>query len=106
MSQQKVKVYILANLVINDKDIYHKYEKGFFPILNKHGGEFITYDNSTKHFEGTTPIEGRLVIFTFPSTEAADAWYNDPDYQELSDNRRSSTVLKNLTMVKSLPQRN
>ena len=104
MSEQKV--YVLANLVINDKDTYRNYEKGFFPILNKHDGEFITYDNDTKHFEGTTPVEGRLVIFTFPSTEAADAWYNDPDYQELSENRRSSTVLKNLTMVKSLPSRN
>ena len=104
MSEQKV--YVLANLVINDKDTYRNYEKGFFPILNKHGGEFITYDNDTKHFEGTTPIEGRLVIFAFPSPEAADAWYNDPDYQELSENRRSSTVLKNLTMVKSLPSSN
>ena len=35
----KVKVYMIANLNIEDKEIYRKYEKGFFPILKKHGGK-------------------------------------------------------------------
>ena len=39
-----VKVYMIANLQIHDADNYRNYEKGFFPILKKHGGEFITYD--------------------------------------------------------------
>ena len=99
------KVYIIANLIINDKDTYSNYEKGFFPLLKKHGGEFITYDNEAEHFEGTSPIEGRSVIFTFPSPEAAREWYQDTDYQELAGHRRSSAILKNLTMVKSLPPR-
>ena len=104
MSDQKV--YVLANLVINDKETYRLYEKGFFPLLKKHGGEFITFDNDVRHFEGDTKIEGRIIIFTFPSPESADNWFNDPDYQELAKKRRVSTVLKNLTMVKSLPPRN
>ena len=35
-------VYIIANLVTHDKAEYLKYEKGFFPLLKKHGGSFIT----------------------------------------------------------------
>ena len=104
MSDQKV--YIIANLVINDKDTYRIYEKGFFPLLKKYDGEFITFDNDAKHLEGEVKIEGRIIIFTFPSVETAENWFNDPDYQELAENRISSTVLKNLTMVKSLPPRN
>ena len=104
MSDQKV--YIIANLVINDKDTYRIYEKGFFPLLKKYDWEFITFDNDAKHLEGEVKIEGRIIIFTFPSVETAENWFNDPDYQELAENRRSSTVLKNLTMVKSLPPRN
>ena len=104
MSDQKV--YVIANLVINDKDTYRIYEKGFFPLLKKYDGEFITFDNEAKHFEGETKIEGRIIIFTFPSPENAENWFNDPDYQELAKNRRASTVLKNLTMIKSLPPRN
>ena len=46
-----IKVYLIANLKIQDKDVYHKYEKGFFPLLKKHGGEFITYDDSINHLE-------------------------------------------------------
>ena len=41
-----VKVYMIANLQIHDADNYRNYEKGFFPILKKHGGEFITYDDN------------------------------------------------------------
>ena len=74
-------------------------------MLKKYGGEFVTYDNESEHFEGTSPIEGRLIIFTFPSPEAARDWYNDTEYQELAEHRRSSSILKNLTMVKSLPLR-
>tara|TARA_B100000886_G_C20259272_1_gene422160 strand:+ start:250 stop:564 length:315 start_codon:yes stop_codon:yes gene_type:complete len=103
MSEQKA--YIIANLVIHEKDKYRNYEKGFFPLLKKYGGEFVTYDNESEHFEGTSPIDGRLIIFTFPSPEAARDWYNDTEYQELAEHRRSSSILKNLTMVKSLPLR-
>ena len=96
------KVYMLANLKINDKETYHIYEKGFFPILKKYGGEFVTYDDSVETFEGSTPLEGRTVIFSFPSTEKAREWFNDPDYQKLAIHRRTAADLKNLSMIKSL----
>ena len=47
--------YMLANLVINDVDEYRKYEKGFFPILKRFGGEFLTFDDQPHTFEGTSP---------------------------------------------------
>jgi len=99
------KVYMLANLKINDKETYHIYEKGFFPILKKYGGEFVTYDDSVETFEGSTPLEGRAVIFSFPSPEKAREWFNDPEYQELSKHRRAAAELKNLSMIKSLSAR-
>ncbi|MDG2045654.1 MAG: DUF1330 domain-containing protein [Halioglobus sp.] len=98
-------VYIIANLVIHEKEDYLKYEKGFFPLLKKHGGTFITYDDSIKHLEGTEPRPGRIIIFQFPSEAAADTWYNDPEYQALSEHRRAGTELKSLTMVHGLPPR-
>ena len=97
--------YVIANFTINDKDEYRKYEKGFFPILKKHGGTFFTFDDSTKHLEGSDPRPGRMVIFQFPSEAAADAWYKDPEYQALSEHRRASTNLVSLTMVHGLSSR-
>ena len=98
-------VYIIANLVTHDKEEYLKYEKGFFPLLKKHGGSFITYDDNIKHMEGTEPRPGRIVMFQFPSESAAETRYNDPDYQALSEHRRAGAELKSLTMVHGLPPR-
>ena len=64
---EDVKVYMVVNLQVKDKDTYLKYEKGFFPILKRHGGEFITYDDSFEHMEGSEPLTGgRMIIFSFP----------------------------------------
>ena len=98
-------VYMIANLTIDDADTYRKYEKGFFPILKKYNGSFVTFDDSIEHFEGSTPVQGRIVMFSFPSEEVAREWYNDADYHELSEFRRAGAPLKSLTMVKGLPPR-
>jgi uncharacterized protein (DUF1330 family) len=46
-----------------------------------------------------------VVLFKFPSEEAARSWYSDPDYQALSEHRRAGTTLKFLTIVHGLPPR-
>ncbi len=100
-----IPVYMIANFEIEDAGVYRIYEKGFFRILNRHGGEFFTYDDFSETFEGREPLTGRVVIFTFPSEDAARGWYNDPAYQALSEHRRVGTKLKFLTMVHGLPPR-
>ncbi|MEM0952743.1 MAG: DUF1330 domain-containing protein [Pseudomonadota bacterium] len=100
-----VPAYVVANFQIDDADTYRQYEKGFFPILQRHEGEFFTYDDSTVTFEGSAPRSGRMVLFKFPSAEKAKAWYNDPDYQALSEHRRAGTRLEFLTMLHGLPPR-
>ena len=105
VQMSEVGVYMIANLTVNDADEYRKYEKGFFPILKKFGGEFITFDDNHETLEGTDPLEGRVIIFKFPSEKAAKNWYNDAEYQALSEFRRSGTVLKALTLVHELAPR-
>jgi len=97
--------YVVANFTVHDADEYRKYEKGFFPILKRHGGEFFTYDDKPHTFEGAAPREGRVVLFKFPSEQAARDWYQDPDYQALSEFRRAGTELQFLTMLHGLPPR-
>ena len=105
VQMSEVGVYMIANLTVNDADEYRKYEKGFFPILKRFGGQFITFDDNHETFEGTDPLEGRVIIFKFPSEKAAKNWYNDAEYQSLSEFRRSGTVLKALTLVRELAPR-
>ena len=98
-------VYLLVNLSITQVESYCSYEKGFFGMLKKYGGEFITYDDKPVTLEGDTPREGRMIIFKFPSERAAKDWYADADYQALSEKRRAGTKLEFLTMVKGMPAR-
>ena len=99
-----VKVYMVVNLDIKDKDTYLKYEKGFFPMLKKHGGEFITYDDNVINVEGDNDVKGRVIIFSFPNEEAADKWYNDPEYQEISKFRREATTTQLIRVKGMLPR--
>ena len=100
-----IPVYMVVNLIITDKDEYHKYEKGFFGLLKKHKGSFVTYDDNPKTLEGSSPRSGRMIIFNFPSEEAGKAWYADAEYQALSEHRRAGTKMEFLTMVHGLPPR-
>ena len=98
-------VYMVANFEINDAERYRVYEKGFFGILKKHNGQFYTYDDEPETLEGSSPRTGRVVIFGFPSEEAAKAWWADPEYQALSEHRRAGTEMKFLTLVHGIPPR-
>jgi uncharacterized protein (DUF1330 family) len=100
-----VPVYVLANLKVRDAGEYRRYEKGFFPILKRHGGTFVTFDDGPRTLEGSAPREGRIVIAMFPSEEHAMRWYGDPDYQALSAHRRAGCHLEFLTLVHCLPPR-
>ena len=100
-----VPVYMVVNLNVTNADEYRKYEKGFFPILKKHGGSFLTFDDNPITLEGTIPRKGRMIIFTFPSEDAANQWWADADYQQLSEFRRAGTQMEFLTMVHGLPPR-
>ena len=56
--------------------------------------------------EGQEPLSGgRVIIFSFPSEAAADEWYNDPEYQELSKFRKEGAPLRSLSLIKGLPPR-
>ncbi|GAC14505.1 hypothetical protein GLIP_1877 [Aliiglaciecola lipolytica E3] len=95
-------VIVIANLEVTDADEYRKYEKGFFPILKKHNGSFITFDDNSQHMEGDCPLEGRVILFGFPSEKDATNWFNDPEYQALSEYRRKGTLTHNITFTKVL----
>lgn len=100
-----VPVYMVVNLKVTDSEEYRKYEKGFFPLLKRYGGQFVTFDEYPTAMEGTSPRSGRMIIFSFPSEQAAKDWWTDEDYQALSEHRRAGTKMEFLTMVRGMPQR-
>jgi len=100
-----IPVYMVVNLVVTDAETYRKYEKGFFPLLKKYQGEFVTYDDQPIHLEGNAPRKGRMIIFSFPSEQKAKEWYADVDYQAISEFRRAGSEMEFLALVHGLPPR-
>jgi uncharacterized protein (DUF1330 family) len=100
-----IPVYMIANLVVRDTIEYRKYEKAFFPILKRHHGEFVTFDDSPETFEGEAPRNGRVIIFKFPTEVDARRWFADSNYQAISQHRRAGSRLEFLTMVRGMPPR-
>ena len=101
-----VPVYLVGNFIVDDAESYRRYEKGFFPLLKRHGGEFFTYDDQHETLEGDAPRSGRIVMFKFPTEQQARNWWADPDYQALSEHRRAGTRMEFLTLIHGLPPRN
>ena len=102
----EVPVYVIANIEIKDPDTYKKYEKGFFPILKKYEGKFITYDDNIGQFEGSSEVSGRVILFSFPSEDQANQWYSSDEYRELSVFRREGADTVSIFKVKGQPPRN
>ena len=100
-----VPIYMVVNLAVTDVNEYRQYEKGFFPILKRFGGQFVTFDDNPITLEGVAPRSGRMIIFSFPSEQAAKDWWADAEYQALSEHRRAGTKMEFLTMVHGLPPR-
>jgi len=97
-------VRFVAHFTVNDPEGYHRYEKGFFPILKAHGGRFLTYDDQPVVLEGTHDT-GRTVMIEFDNEEALLAWWNSPEYRELAEHRLGATTTHSIYYTHSIPGR-
>ncbi|MCX6394388.1 MAG: DUF1330 domain-containing protein [Solirubrobacterales bacterium] len=95
-------VHFIAHFTVNDPDGYRVYEKGFFPILKAHGGQFVTFDDNPVILEGDHAA-GRTVMIQFPSEEALQGWWNSPEYRELAAHRHASTTTHAVYYAHGLP---
>ena len=99
-------MYVVVNLTINDADEYRIYENIFSNFEKNIMEHLITYDDSPDVLEGPKPLPGRAIIFSFPTEEDANNWWNDVDYQELSKHRRAGTNATIQRIGMGLPQEN
>ena len=83
--------YFVCTMRIHDPDTYKKYTALTPATVARHGGRFLTRGDKVTTHEGETFTE-RMVIIEFPDRAAAEAWYNDPAYQDASKFRRAASV--------------
>jgi uncharacterized protein (DUF1330 family) len=83
--------YLIVNLDVHDPEAYEEYKTGAAALVTRHGGEYLVRGGDFDVLEGDwTPT--RLVILTFPTRSALDAFFTDPDYAPLKAIRHSSAT--------------
>ena len=71
-------VYVIANVTILDQEKYNEYLQAGGGTLAQYGGKILTASSESKVLEGNPgPL---TVVVEFESMEAAQRWYDSPEY--------------------------
>jgi len=93
--------YFVVTYNISNQDEYAKYNPGSMPTIvqtiTKHGGEILVAGHDCVRLNGDE--QDVKVIIKFPSSEAAQAWHDDPDYAEAKAIRLGSTTNINAFII-------
>lgn len=79
-------VYLIAQITIEDRDRYAKYESGFMDIFSQYKGTVLSVDEAPETLEGQWNCT-RTVLVEFPTKDEALAWYKSDAYQALAQHR-------------------
>jgi len=80
--------YIAVDITINDPETYDRYKAMVPASIAKYGGTYLTRGGATKTLEGNWSPK-RFVILEFPTLEAAESWWNSPEYAPAKALRQS-----------------
>jgi len=79
-------VYIVAEVTIDDRAEYARYEAGFMEIFQRYRGELLAVDEAPRVIEGDWK-HTRTVLLRFPDQTEAERWYRSPEYQAIAQHR-------------------
>lgn len=91
-------VFVVAQIAIEDRVEYGRYEAGFYDAFVKHGGQIVSVDDEAEVVEGTWPYN-RTVLIKFDDREAMMGWYDSPEYQAIIGHRHGASTA-NIVLVK------
>jgi len=83
------KAYIIGQIDVTNPQQYGEYAKQSPDIIAKHGGRFLARAGRTVTLEGPA-ARSRVVIIEYPSFDAAQAWFNSPEYQKIKKMREGA----------------
>ena len=98
-----MKAYMMAFVRVEDMETYKtEYLEKAPKIMARYGGVPVAMSENPTTIEGSLP-EGKLVIVEFPSEQAANDFYNDPEYQPLIEIRNKVSSSDAVIFEKGIP---
>ena len=85
--------YIIAHVQVTNPTQYEEYKKWSTLAMQAHHAEVCVRGGQVKVLEGDWAPE-RLVIMKFPSFEAAQAFYELPEYRQAREARAGAAIMR------------
>ena len=82
--------YVIAEIEVTDPEGYRPYTELVPASIALYGGRFLVRGGATEVLEGDWPARRRVII-EFPSTDAARAWWDSPEYARAKAMRRAAS---------------
>lgn len=82
--------YFIFQYDVTDSEGYAQYAPAAGPSVYHYGGEVIAADPNAIAVEGTKP--GNVVVLKFDSADAAQKWYESPEYQTALPHRLGNSA--------------
>jgi uncharacterized protein (DUF1330 family) len=76
-----VPAYVVVDITQTDPERAARYRELSGPSVERHGGRFLARGGGLTVLEGTWEPD-RLVIIEFPSSDAAQVWFDSDDYRQ------------------------
>ena len=90
--------YLIVEHTITNPAKFEEYRLKVGPMIEKHGGRYLTKGGSHRLLETTRQPPDRVVIIEFPDMTALNAWYGSPEYQPLIALRQSAVDMDRETL--------
>ena len=75
--------YLVVSIKVHDPSWVEAYSTSVPALVHKHGGDYVAVSEAIRRVEGTGPDPDGIVLFTFPTMDAVDAFLSDPEYAPL-----------------------
>ncbi|QKV53921.1 DUF1330 domain-containing protein [Comamonas antarctica] len=85
--------YIIASVDVTNPEQYADYRKWSTQAMQAHGAEVCVRGGEVKMLEGDWN-PGRVVVLKFASFEAAQAFYDSPEYLTAREARAGAAIMR------------
>ena len=85
--------YIIANVRVTNPEQYAEYRKFSIAAFEAHNAEVLVRGATVEVVEGDW-VRDRVVVFKFPSVEAARRFYDSPEYGKARVARQGAAIMR------------
>lgn len=82
--------HVIITLNVQDPVMFDAYRQKAGDALAKHGGAVVQASKDAEQKIGTEDLAQMIVIVAFPTKDAAHAWLDDPELQDVHKLRNES----------------